>query len=65
MTTRTRSVGDTTEWPVVCPRAAPLVSPRTVSRAVRRLEDALCALDLTPRLGARARGIVRPLERAD
>jgi hypothetical protein len=65
MTHRTRSAGETAEWPVASPLAAALVSPRVVTRAVRRLEDALSVLDLTGRVGARARGIVRPVERAD
>ena len=65
MTTRNRSVSETAEWPVASPRAAALVSPRAVARAVRRLEDALSVLDLTGRVGARARGIVGSLERAD
>jgi hypothetical protein len=68
MTTRptTRRSAETGEWPVAIPRtAAPLMSPRAVERAVRRLEDALSALDLAPRLSARARGAVRPVARAD
>jgi len=65
MTTRRSSISETAEWPVASPYAAALVSPRAVARAVRRLEDALSALDLTGRVSARARGTVRPLERAD
>jgi hypothetical protein len=65
MTTRRRPVGETAEWPVVSPRAAALVSPRVVARAVRRLEDALSVLDLTGRVSARARGTAGSRERAD
>jgi hypothetical protein len=68
MTTRSKSVGDTAEWPAASPRAAALVtlvSARAVARADRHLEDALSALDLTSRVSARARGIVGALERAD
>ena len=65
MTTRRRSVSETAEWPAASPRAAALVSPRVVARTVRRVEDALSALDLTGRVSARARGIARRLERAD
>jgi hypothetical protein len=65
MTTRRSSVSETAEWPVASAHAAALVSPRAVARAVRRLEDALSALDLAGRVSARARGIVGSLERAD
>jgi hypothetical protein len=65
MTTRRQSVSETAEWPVVSPRATALVSPRVVAGTLRRLEDALSALDLTGRVSARARGIARRLERAD
>ena len=65
MTTRRQSVSETAEWAVASPHAAALVSPRVVVRAVRRLEDALSVLDLAGRVSARARGIVRSLERAD
>jgi hypothetical protein len=65
MTTRRRSVSETAEWPAASPRAAALVSPRVVARTVRRVEDALSALDLTGRVSARARGIVGSSERAD
>jgi hypothetical protein len=65
MTTRKRSVSETAEWAVTSPRAAALVTQRVVARAVRRLEDALSALDLAGRVGARARGIGGPLGRAD
>jgi hypothetical protein len=65
MTTRRSSISETADWPVASPRAAALVSPRAVARAVRRLEDALSALDLTGRVSARARGVVAPRERAD
>jgi hypothetical protein len=68
MTTRSKSVSDTAEWPAAGSRAAALVtlvSPHAVARAVRRLEDALSVLDLTGRVSARARGIVGALERAD
>jgi hypothetical protein len=65
MTNPNRPVSETAEWPVVRPRAIALVSPWVVARAVRRLEDALGVLDLSPRMGARARGVVRALERAD
>lgn len=65
MTTRRRSVNETAEWVAVSPRAAALVSQRVVTRAVRRLEEVLSVLDLTGRVGARARGVVVSLERAD
>jgi hypothetical protein len=65
MTARSRSVSETAEWAVVTPRAAALVSQRAVARAVRRLEDVLGVLDLSGRVGARARGVVGPVERAD
>ena len=66
MTIRRRSVSETAEWPVVAsPPVAALVTPRVVARAVRRLEEALSVLDLTGRVSARARGVVRRLERAD
>jgi hypothetical protein len=65
MPTRRSSVSETAEWPVPAPRAVALLSPRVVERAVRRLEDALTVLELTPRMGARARGVVRFLGRAD
>ena len=65
MTTDTRSAGETAEWTVASPRAAALVSLRVVTRTVRRLENALSALDLSGRVSARARGVVRPVERAD
>jgi hypothetical protein len=65
MTTRKRSVSETAEWAVERPRAAALVSLRVVARAVRRLEDALSVLDLGGRVGARARGVVGAVERAD
>ena len=67
MTNPRRSVLETAEWPAARPRPAALVSPQVMARAVRRLEDALSALDLTGRLGARTRGVVRvgSLERAD
>ena len=68
MTTRSRSVSETAEWPAVNLRAAArvtLVSPWVVTRAVRRLENALSTLDLGGRVSARARGVVRPVERAD
>ena len=68
MTTRRSSVSETAEWAVptrAIPRSVALVSPRVAARVVRRLENALSALDLAPRMSARARGIVRPGERAD
>ena len=67
MTNPRRSVLETSEWRAARPRSAALVSPQVVARAVRRLEDALSALDLTGRVSARARGVVRvgPFERAD
>jgi hypothetical protein len=67
MTNHRRAVLETTEWPAVQPRAAALVTPQVMARTVRRLEDRLSALDLTGRLSARARGVVRvaSLERAD
>ena len=65
MTTRSRSVNETAEWPVARPRAAALAPPRVVARAIRRLEDALSVLDFTGRVSARARGVVGPLDRAD
>ena len=65
MTARSRSVSETAEWAVVTPRAAALVSQRVVARAVRRLEDVLGVLDLSGRVGARARGVVGRVERAD
>jgi hypothetical protein len=65
MSTRSRSVSETAEWPAASPHAGALVSPRVVARAVRRLEDALSALDLTGRVSVRARGVVAPVERAD
>jgi hypothetical protein len=65
MTTRSRSVSETAEWPAASAPAAALVSPRVAARVVRRLEDALSALDLTGRTSARARGVVGALERAD
>lgn len=66
MTTRRSSVSETAEWPVVAsPPVAALVTARVVARAVRRLEEALSVLDLTGRVSARARGVVRQLERAD
>jgi hypothetical protein len=67
MTNPRRSVLETTEWLAARPRPVALVSPQVVARAVRRLEDALSALDLTGRVSARARGVVRvsSLERAD
>ena len=58
-------MAETAEWPVPSPRAAALVSPRVVTRAVRRLEDALSVLDLTGRVSARARGSAGSLARAD
>lgn len=65
MITRRSTVSETAEWPVPTPRAVGLVSPWVVARTVRRLEDVLGVLDLTGRVGARARGVVRPVERAD
>ena len=67
MTNPRRSVLETAEWRAVRPRAAALVSPQVMAQAVRRLEDALSALDLAGRVSARARGVVRvgSLERAD
>ena len=65
MTTRSKSLSETAEWPVPSPRAVALVNPHAVARAVRRLENALSLLDLTGRVSARARGVVRPVERAD
>ena len=67
MTNPRRSVLETAEWPTAHPRSAALVSPQVMARVVRRLEDALSALDLGSRLSARARGVVRvgTLERAD
>ena len=65
MTTRSKSVSETAEWPVASLRAVALVNPHVVARAVRRLENALSVLDLTGRVSARARGVVGSLERAD
>jgi hypothetical protein len=67
MTNPRRSVLETADWPTARPRSAALVSPQVMARAVRRLEDALSVLDLTGRVSARARGVVRvgSLERAD
>ena len=65
MTIRRNPGSETAEWPVASPRAAALVSPQVVTQVVRRLENALSVLELAPRLGARARGVARALERAD
>jgi hypothetical protein len=65
MTTSNRSISETAEWAVERPRATALVTLRVVSRTVRRLENALSVLDLSGRVGARARGVVGSLERAD
>ena len=65
MTTRRRPVSGTADWTVLRPRPAALVSARAVVPAGRRLEDAPSTLDLTGRVSARARGIVRAFERAD
>jgi hypothetical protein len=65
MTTHGRPVRETAEWPAASAPSAALVSPRVAARVVRRLEDALSALDLTGRVSVRARGVVAPVERAD
>ena len=67
MTNPRQSVLETAEWPAARQRSAALVSPQVMARVVRRLEDALSALDLTGRVSVRARGVVcvRSLERAD